>query len=357
MSKRLPYKDRNMLEKAKESAMLAIEVYNKPATKFRSGGYIVLMCIAWTSLFHAYFYREKIKPIYKDKNGRFKRVNGELFYWELQECVKKYFKTENSAIRKNIEFFIPLRNKLEHKFMPEIDPDIFAECESFLLNFDKIIEKEFGEEHRLRETLSFALQLFPTSSAFSDCIKSTKDSEAVINYIKKYRHSISTDILNSGEYAFKAFLIQVANHDSEDALPIQFMAYDKMTDEEKRNTMRIAALVKPKVMQVSVTNKDKLKPGVVVKRVQERLGNPMVTRGNKQTQKFNQDTHTRCWKKYKVRPENESDSPELTDSRYCVYDYANDNYLYTEAWVEFLVEKMQIESEYNSLFDNCTQST
>ena len=145
MSKRLPYKVRNMLEKAKESAMLAIEVYNKPATKFRSGGYIVLMCIAWTSLFHAYFYREKIKPIYKDKNGRFKRVNGELFYWELQECVKKYFKTENSAIRKNIEFFIPLRNKLEHKFMPEIDPDIFAECESFLLNFDKIIEKSLAK--------------------------------------------------------------------------------------------------------------------------------------------------------------------------------------------------------------------
>ena len=104
MSKRLPFKVRNMHDKAKESAMLAIEVYNKPATKFRSGGYIVLMCIAWTSLFHAYFYREKIKPIYKDKNGRFKRVNGELYYWELQECVKKYFKTENSAIRKNIEF-------------------------------------------------------------------------------------------------------------------------------------------------------------------------------------------------------------------------------------------------------------
>ena len=237
--------------------------------------------------------------------------------------------------------------------MPEIDPDIFAECESFLLNFDKIIGKEFGSEHCLRETLSFALQLFPTSSAFSECIKSTKDSEAVMNYIKKYRHTISTDILNSGEYAFKAFLIQVANHDSEDALPIQFYAYDKMTDEEKKNTMRIAALVKPKVMQVSVTNKDKLKPGLVVKRVQERLGNPMVTRGNKQLPKFNQDTHTRCWKKYKVRPENDSKSPELTNSLYCVYDYANDSYLYTEAWVDFLVEKMQIESEYNSLFDNC----
>ena len=67
------------------------------------------------------------------------------------------------------------------------------------------------------------------------------------------------------------FVIQVANHDSEDALPIQFMAYDKMTDEEKRNTMRIAALVKPIVMQVSVTNKDKLKPGVVVQYLFQRI--------------------------------------------------------------------------------------
>lgn len=58
MSKRLPYKVRNMLEKAKESAMLAIEVYNKPATKFRSGGYIVLMCIAWTSVPCLFLQRE-----------------------------------------------------------------------------------------------------------------------------------------------------------------------------------------------------------------------------------------------------------------------------------------------------------
>jgi len=35
--------------------------------------------------------------------------------------------------------------------------------------------------------------------------------------------------------------------------------------------MRIAALVKPKVMQVSVTNKDKLKPGVVVQYLFQRI--------------------------------------------------------------------------------------
>jgi hypothetical protein len=34
---------RPYLQKAKDSALLAIEVYNKPAIKFRSAGYIALM--------------------------------------------------------------------------------------------------------------------------------------------------------------------------------------------------------------------------------------------------------------------------------------------------------------------------
>lgn len=53
MSRGLPKDVRIHLEKATDSAMLAVEVYNKPATKVRSGAFIVLMCIAWTSLFHA----------------------------------------------------------------------------------------------------------------------------------------------------------------------------------------------------------------------------------------------------------------------------------------------------------------
>ena len=40
MSKRLPFEVKQMLSKARESALLAVEVYNKPATKFKSGGYV-----------------------------------------------------------------------------------------------------------------------------------------------------------------------------------------------------------------------------------------------------------------------------------------------------------------------------
>ena len=345
--KGLPIQVKLCLNKALDSALLAVETYNKPATKFKSAGYIVLMCIAWTSLLHAIFYRRKIKPIYKEKNGRFKKVSGEIQYWELKTCVTKYF-GDNDAMRKNIEFFIPLRNKIEHKFLPELDANIFAECESLLLNFDKIVETEFGVKYCLRESLSFALQLFPSSETLKSATKSNKDYNSIISFINQYRSSISTEILNSGDYAFKAFLIQVANHKSKDALPIQFYSYDNMTDEDKKKVERIAALVKEK--HIPVANDDMFKPGTVVEKVQKALGNKTVIKGKKKVDKFNFDTHTRCWKKYNVRPDNKSTHPEITNSQYCINDKMNKNYGYTQAWVDFLIEKMSDEKEYNSLY-------
>lgn len=344
-----PTQVKSFLNKALDSALLAVETYNKPAVKFKSAGFIVLMCIAWTSLFHGIFVRKKIKPMYKEKNGRYKKVNGEIQYWELKTCVSKYFNDSNNPIRKNLEFFIPLRNKIEHKFLPEIDATIFAECEAMLLNFDKIVEQEFGAKYCLRESLSFALQLFPSGESLSMAVKNNKDYNNIISFINHYRSSISADIINSGEYAFKAFLIQVANHKSQNSLPIQFYPYNKMTDEEKKQVEKIAALIKEK--HIPVANDDKLKPGSVVKMVQEALGNPMVKKGKKHVDKFNLNTHTRCWKKYEVRPDNGSDHPEITKSKYCVYDSMNQNYGYTKEWVDFLIEKMGDENEYNSLFD------
>lgn len=351
MPRCLPKLVKESLNKALDSALLSVEIYNKPATKFKSGGYIVMMCIAWTSLLHAIFIGKKIKPIYKEKDGiHYIKIDGEYKFWELKTCVKEYFVDENNPMRKNLELFIPLRNKLEHKFMPELDATIFAECQAMLLNFDKIVEKEFGSNYCLREFLSFSLQLFPSARNLQMAVKDNSESKPILNFIEKYRSSISTDVLRSGEYAFKAFLIQVANHDSKDTLAIQFYPYDKLTEQEKNNVDRVVTLIKEKHIMHSVSNTDKMKPSTVVKKVQEALGNPKIMRGNKRVDRFNIDTHTRCWKKYKVRPENGSEHPEHTNADYCTYDSMNKNYGFTQAWVDFLIEKMSNEDEYNSLY-------
>lgn len=352
MPRGLPKDVKACLEKSRDSALLAIETYNKPAIKFKSGAYVVLMTISWTALFHAIFFKRKIKPFYKE-NNRFIKRDGDFFYWELRTCLGCYFGADtDNPIRKNIEFFIPLRNMIEHKSIPEIDSDIFAECQSFLLNYDKIMEREFGINHCLRESLSFALQLYPSSKSLNNAIIQNPSTKSIVDFIKSYRSSITTETLNSGEYSFKAFLIQVANHDSKNTLPIQFIQYDKLTDIQKSGVNRVATLVKNKFVQVAVSNKDKIKPNDVVKKVQAALGNPKVIRNGKEKDKFNPDTHTRCWKKYEIRPANGSDTPELTTSKFCVYDSLNHNYGYTEDWVDFLVDEMAKEEEYNSLYEN-----
>jgi hypothetical protein len=350
MSRGLPNNVKQCLEKSRDSALLAIETYNKPAIKFRSGGYIVLMIIAWTSLFHAIFYRNKTKP-YRRKKGsnRFETKEGDYCYWSLDECLQEYFKSDTqNPIRKNLEFFIPLRNKIEHKSLPQIDPDLFAECQAMLLNYDKILEKEFGLDFCIRESLSFSLQLFPSSENLAAAIKSNPDAKKVKAFIEKYRSTLTTDILESGQYSFKAFLLQVANHQSKDALPIQFFRYDQLSEEERENVSKFAVLVKEKEKPVSC--KDLLLPAKVVKDVQKALGNPKVERYGGKKDKFNFDTHTRCWKKYNVRPANGAANKSNTDTRYCVYNELSNQYGYTRAWVTFLIEKMKDEDEYNSLY-------
>ena len=51
-------KAKSILENSINSALTAVETYNRPRVQFRIENYIILMIIAWTKLFHAYFQSE-----------------------------------------------------------------------------------------------------------------------------------------------------------------------------------------------------------------------------------------------------------------------------------------------------------
>jgi Protein of unknown function (DUF3644)/EC042_2821-lke REase len=241
----LPKTVKVSLEKARDCALLAVEVYNKPAVKFKSGAYITLMIIAWTSLFHAIFFKRKTKPFYKTPNGRFKLRDGDFDYWDLRSCLNKFYMSDSmNPIKINLELFIPLRNRIEHKSLPEIDSDIFGECQAMLLNFDYLLEQQFGTKFCLRESLSFSLQFYPSCKSLSHGLKSNPSSKSIIDFIKNYRSSVATQIYESDQYTFKAILIQVANHNSKDALPIQFLHFDKLSEDQKAELGRFVAMVK-----------------------------------------------------------------------------------------------------------------
>lgn len=341
MPRGLPVDVQANLHKAREAALLAVETYNRPATSFRSAGYIVLMIVAWTALFHAIFARKKIKPYYRQKRHprRFERVDGDFKWWELSECIQQYYKDQNPAVRKNLEFMVKLRNKIEHRFLPSLDIDIFGECQALLNNFELLICDIFGDRHVLGTNLVFALQFSRSTHpsqkiAMRGAVK--QHFQSVRRFVDQFRSSLSQETLSDQDYSFKVFLIpKIGNARSVDDVAVEFIKHDPANQEEMNKYERVVALIKPR--QVAVINPGLLKPGEVVRRVGAQLNG----------RRFNHRNHRQSWIYFKVRPPKGAPDPTSCNSQFCVYDAVHKDYVYSQSWVEFLIEKLSDEATYN----------
>lgn len=337
---RLPNVVKGLVTKARESALLAVETYNRPTANFRSGAFIVLMIIAWTSLFHALFISKRVKPYYRKGSKRYEKVDGDYRWWELSECLKQYHKSENPAVRKNLEFFIALRNKIEHRSLPQLDTDIFGECQAMLINFESFLCSSFGDRYALKTALAFALQFSrnaPKTLTVSAAKKEDNNLAAVKQFIDRFRSSLSTELVSDLTYSFKIFMMpKIGNHNSSDAVAVEWIKYDPTKPDEMKEYEKIVALIKPK--EVRVANLDLMRPGEVVTKIRTRLGKA-----------FNMHNHVICYRHFNARPAKGASDPKACDTRYCVYDAAHRDYLYTQEWIDHLVKSLSDQATYDFL--------
>lgn len=341
---------KELLNKAKESCLLAVDVYNKPKTSFRSSAYIVLMTIAWTSLFHATFEKKKITYHYKKKDSnRYILIDGERKAWELKGCAKEYFKAnlkDDEPIKKNIEFFIPLRNKIEHRFMPELDKVIFGECQSFLHNFETILEKEFGSKNAINEDLVFSLQFAKKIDKKQMGKNQDAAFQAIKNHIKKFRENLDENVFSDQRYSFKIYLLPklISNQNRAD-FAINWVDYDANKPEEMKKYQHLIGFIKERVQPVS--NIGLHKAGYVSEKVKGRLVEKYG-----ELVKFGPATnHHKCIVYYKIRPK-KGEPKDKTKKEYCIYDSAHEDYLYTDEWISFLINKLQDKTEFLKIFPN-----
>ncbi len=344
MPRGLPRVVRSLLNKARESALLAVETYNRPSTVFRSRAYIVLMHIAWTSLFLAIFHRQGIKPYYRKKNSRrFVRIDGEPKAWDLSDCIGEYWKGSDNAVAQNLRFFIGLRNKIEHRELPELDIHIFGECQALLFNFEEMIEKKFGAKYALNESLAISLQF--------SCMRQTEKDKSirqlmkpladdVTSFIEKFRSALSDDIFGDMAYSYRVFLLpNIGSHRSRDSVAIEFIHYDLGDPAQMAAYEKVTALVKEK--HIPVANLNNIKPSDVAKQVAQALG---------PQKKFSASHHhVKCWRYYEVRPPKDSNNPAQCKTEYCQYDDLHKDYGYTKKWVEFLIAELQDDEKYRTV--------
>ena len=326
-------KTKTTLEASTNSALLAVEIYNKPRTTFRSEAYISLMIIAWTRLFHAHFSRTiGNKFYYKCKNGRYELVDGERKAWDLSTCIEKYGRLKQSVIS-NLEFFIKLRNKIEHRHIDkrEVDTLIFGECQSLLYNYENLLIELFGSKYAINEALVYSLQFSQLrTKKQKEASRSvlSKDLSEIVAYIGKYRDSLEDDIYNSQEYSIKLIQIpKISNTNRADAA-IEFVKWDELNAEDRKAYKKVTAIVKTKIVKQEAVNVHRFKPGKVIEAVNKATSN-----------KINHHDHKCLFVIFSIRPDTSYlGDKSKTNAKYCLYDEVHKDYVYTQEWIDVLIE-------------------
>ena len=250
----------------------------------------------------------------------------------METCLKNYYKGETPPERENLSFIIGLRNQIEHRHFPALDFNIYGECQALLINYEKALTSHFGKELSLNGTLAIPLQMISVNPEWK--IKALKELQRkeynnIKEFINTFRENLAEDIWKSEDYSFRVFLIpKIGNRNKSSDIAVEFVPYDPSKPDEMKKYEKITTLIKDK--KVPVQNKGYLKAGEVAKKVKEGLGIEVFHPSLQ---------HVCCWRYYKVRPETQSDSPEKTTSKYCIYDEAHNDYIYTKECVKYLLDK------------------
>ncbi len=269
-----------LLIKAREAMLVAVQSYNNPKTHFRSEVFIVTAIIAWTYLFHAFFKREGIDYRYtrKKPGGAVevkKTAQGADKYWELCHCLKQPKSPLDDGTKRNLEFLIDIRHEIEHRMTSRIDDTLSAKLQACCLNFNRVLKTEFGAQYGLDGELSFALQFAAIDFDQRKALLPAADLSPTIEAVRaRYEDGLTDEQYNDPHYAYRVlFVPKVANKKGQaDAL----MEFVKPGSEEAEaiNTAYIKEV-----------EKEKFKPKQVIRMIQT-AGFP----------KFSMRDHTVLWK-------------------------------------------------------------
>lgn len=334
-------KTKNILESSIDSALLAVEIFNKPRTAFRKEAYISLMINAWTKLLHAFFNSRIGDHYFYKKNGKYIRVDGsERKAWDLDTCIDKFAELEKGMLSEsaisNLKFLIGLRNKIEHRYVTkaEIEKLIFGECQSCLYNFERLTINLFGEEYALNENLAFSLQFSSIRTLEQDKANKnilSKDMVAIRKYIEDFRSALSKEVFDSQEYSVKLIQIPKISNTKRNDVAIEFVKWNELSSEDKKRYTQLTALIKDKIITREAVNVGKLRPKNVVTEVRKKHKN------------FGMYEQTTLAKLFGIKPFGKEVKDKFdTNSRFCQYDEAHDDYLYTQDWVN-LIDKIYDE--------------
>lgn len=129
-----------LLDKSRDSFILALETINRLSLEYRVESFLILMCNSWELLLKAKIVTDQKKrsSIYYKKNRNQPRKT-----ISLKECVKRVFANEKDPIAANILALSELRDACVHYFIKDVTREIIGLFQASAINFNSLLQQWF----------------------------------------------------------------------------------------------------------------------------------------------------------------------------------------------------------------------
>lgn len=316
------------LHHGRHAALAALRVWNDPTASFRTESFALLLVAAWNSVAIAILQCAGDEWRELGVDGEPKLVHGRERARETVELVADALPGEvNLGLRRNVEFWIGLRNQVAHRHLPALDAAVIPQAQAGLLNLENVLEQHFGEDFLLAEHLSVPLQL----SGFRD--------PGVLASIKKLQARLPLDVqaylnhateLNEGLLDDPSYMLRVtllpavpSSGRSPDAIAY-FVRPGEIPEELGEALDRYVVL--PKVVRSP-------RPSLIATQVIDAVSTRIPYR-------FTMTMHTEASRRLGARPRRGQVDQAATDPRYCEYVTSVKRHLYNQAWIDRLVGEL-----------------
>lgn len=200
-----------LLIKAREAMLHAVQGFNNPRAFFKSEVFIVTAVIAWTYLLHAHFRRQGVDYRHRDRRtgDLLKTRHGADKHWELEHCLDDAACPLDDATKANLKFLIGIRHEIEHQMTRRIDDVISAKLQACCLNFNAALKSLFGAEYGLDRELGVALQFSGVAKSQRDLLLKDTDLPAhLVAAHLAYEDALPDEVIKDPKYAYRVAYVE-----------------------------------------------------------------------------------------------------------------------------------------------------
>lgn len=331
---------RHMLDESERQMLHALDCYNSSTGDYSD--FIVHSHIAWLYLLQAELRKDGVDYHYADASGAYALLDGEPKAWDLATCIRGRY-LEANPVRKNLELFIALRNKIEHRHERALQIATGGRAHALVINYDAERVRFFGSTHSISDKLRFPISVSSITEAGSAELRRIARTvpRRTSAFLAQFDAGLSPETRDDPRYDYRIRLVPIIGSKTEADLALDFVNLNKLdpTDRDRLVNAGREGTVITKTKRIDVARPDCQTAGRAAKAIEVQL--PF---------RFTQYQHTQAWRKLHVRPARGAADPSLTDPEYCIFDEPFRQYVYTPAWRERLVRELSTADGYRAFF-------